>query len=480
MKIKLKIKLRSHRFFPVALVFIFGLYLQPSTQAQFVLFDSCHQATPFCGDNVYTYTIGGASWPTATNECCPGDIPPQCCASYSCFTTAFTTMKNPRWFFFKAENSGNISISLVVNPYVGGMGDHICWGPFDDPVSPCVANLTEENTVSCCCVTSSCINNLEIPYAIAGKYYIFAISTTIYQGSPPNLLPVQLTFYQSNLGQPGAGSTTCDLVTDCNMLHFTANPGVCNGTTNTCSVNGMVYFVNPPQTGSLVIWDDVSGISLTFDPPFTSPLSYTFTGIPCDNQQHTFTASFWNAANCDITAQFQAPVICPDATISGGGTVCDDGEDQAPVSISFTPYALPPYTFSWFLNNLLQPPVQNYSGPFPYTFFTDQPGTYTMASSQNALCQGLVSGQATINLVPVPITNLGQDTIICSGTNIVLDAGAGFSSYLWNTGQNSRTIQVSHSGQFSVVVTNSDGCTNTDTIVVSTRPPILPNQIKHE
>lgn len=479
MDTKFKIGHQSHRFFSMALVFVLSFFFLPNSKGQLILFDSCRQATPVCGNNIYSYTVGGSPALAGGNECCDGDIYPQCCANYGCLS-APGVVGNPRWFYFKILQPGHISLSLTLIPYVGAVGRYVCWGPFDDPVSPCVDNLITEKIITCCDWGVECRDTIDIPFAISDKYYIFVIESCYYTGVYPNFQPVQLTFYQSNIGQPGAGSTTCDLVTDCNMLHFTANPGVCNGTTNTYSVGGLVYFVNPPQTGPLVIWDDVSGISLTFDPPFTSPLSYTFTGLPCDNQQHTFTASFWNAANCDITAQFQAPVICPDATISGGGTVCDDGEDQAPVSISFTPNALPPYTFSWFLNNLLQPPVQNYSGPFPYTFFTDQPGTYTMASSQNALCQGLVSGQATINLVPVPITNLGQDTIICSGTNIVLDAGAGFSSYLWNTGQNSRTIQVSHSGQFSVVVTNSDGCTNTDTIVVSTRPPILPNQIKHE
>lgn len=479
MTFKFKIKANYYRILPVILLIIFNLWISLISQAQIILYDSCHQATPFCGNNIYNYNVGGISWPVALNECCPGDIPPQCCASYSCFTAAFTQIKNPRWFFFKVENPGTIIISLLLTPYVAGVGEHICWGPFDNPITPCVASLTEGKIVACCCVESSCINNLVVPQAEVGKYYLFALSTVFYQGIPPNYQPVQLTFWQSNTGQPDAGSTTCDLVTECNMLQLTANASACNAVTNTYTLSGKVFFVNPPQTGQLVIWDNVTGNSLSFNAPFTSPLSYNFAAMPCDNLQHTLTASFWNAVNCEISTQYQAPVLCPDATLSGGGAVCNNGTDQVAINISFTPNSQTPYSFAWAVDGVAQPMVQNYSGPFPYTFLTSQPGVYTLLTSQNLLCQGQLTGQATVSLLPLPSINLGSDILACAGTPVMLDAGPGFSTYTWSNLMATQSISVSLPGEYTVTVMDANGCQASDTVIVQYMPAISPVNIKH-
>jgi gliding motility-associated-like protein len=58
-----------------------------------------------------------------------------------------------------------------------------------------------------------------------------------------------------------------------------------------------------------------------------------------------------------------------------------------------------------------------------------------------------------------PIINLTPDTIICSGDTIVLDAGAGFSNYVWSPSGNTQTIEVSTSGIYSVTVTDMNSCT---------------------
>lgn len=50
------------------------------------------------------------------------------------------------------------------------------------------------------------------------------------------------------------------------------------------------------------------------------------------------------------------------------------------------------------------------------------------------------------------IVNLGEDKQLCFGDSITLDAGANFASYLWNTGETTKTIQVTNSGIYSVTV----------------------------
>jgi cyclophilin family peptidyl-prolyl cis-trans isomerase len=52
------------------------------------------------------------------------------------------------------------------------------------------------------------------------------------------------------------------------------------------------------------------------------------------------------------------------------------------------------------------------------------------------------------------ILNLGNDTTITEGAQLTLDAGNPGSSYVWSTGEQTRTIQVDTAGIFWVMVTN--------------------------
>lgn len=63
------------------------------------------------------------------------------------------------------------------------------------------------------------------------------------------------------------------------------------------------------------------------------------------------------------------------------------------------------------------------------------------------------------------INNQGPITI-CAGIDEVLDAGPGYSSYLWSTGETTQTITVNSQDDYTVTVTNSNGCDTTATIRV--------------
>lgn len=75
--------------------------------------------------------------------------------------------------------------------------------------------------------------------------------------------------------------------------------------------------------------------------------------------------------------------------------------------------------------------------------------------------------------------NLGPDRTLCTGDTIILDAGYGRTSYLWNTGATTQTIQVTNPGAYYVTVVSGD-CTLQDTIVISppdNTPPPLPDEV---
>ena len=56
---------------------------------------------------------------------------------------------------------------------------------------------------------------------------------------------------------------------------------------------------------------------------------------------------------------------------------------------------------------------------------------------------------------------------------VTLDAGNSFSSYLWNTGETTPTVQVTKSGWYTVKASTSDGCDLTDSVELRVDKPIV-------
>lgn len=68
-----------------------------------------------------------------------------------------------------------------------------------------------------------------------------------------------------------------------------------------------------------------------------------------------------------------------------------------------------------------------------------------------------------IDSVSVSITG---NSLFCVGDSIALDAGAGFTSYLWSNGDTTQTISVLSPGPYSVIVQSLSGCMGYDTVTV--------------
>lgn len=76
------------------------------------------------------------------------------------------------------------------------------------------------------------------------------------------------------------------------------------------------------------------------------------------------------------------------------------------------------------------------------------------------------------NVYPLPVIDLDKNTDICLGNVKTLDAGAGHTSYLWNTAATTRTIGVSSIGKYWVVVTDVNNCTGSDTSEIRNINPL--------
>ena len=92
-------------------------------------------------------------------------------------------------------------------------------------------------------------------------------------------------------------------------------------------------------------------------------------------------------------------------------------------------------------------------------------GLYTLTLTDTNNCQ--IIKEVNVVTKSRPLFSLGKDTTIASGKTITLNANGNPDwLYQWSTGETSTSIVINSPGTFSVKVTNPDGCTTLDTIVV--------------
>jgi len=90
-------------------------------------------------------------------------------------------------------------------------------------------------------------------------------------------------------------------------------------------------------------------------------------------------------------------------------------------------------------------------------------GDYQLTVTDNNGC--VDSTLFTLSVHDLPDVDLGMDTIH-TAVNVILDAGAGFTSYLWSNGSTSQTITTGMTGLVSVTVTDNFGCTDADSVYI--------------
>lgn len=74
----------------------------------------------------------------------------------------------------------------------------------------------------------------------------------------------------------------------------------------------------------------------------------------------------------------------------------------------------------------------------------------------------------------VQIASSGQTTI-CRGSSLVLDAGAGYSAYLWSNGATTRMVSIEEAGTYAVTVIGPGGCQATDSLKITVNPVVVSN-----
>lgn len=67
--------------------------------------------------------------------------------------------------------------------------------------------------------------------------------------------------------------------------------------------------------------------------------------------------------------------------------------------------------------------------------------------------------QLSLTIVSKPIISIPNSVFVCEKYTVTIDAGSGFDSYLWSTGETSAAITVSEVGEYWVTVTQNHGST---------------------
>jgi len=416
---------------------------------------TCSTAEPFCTGTTYNFPAGvnSGSGETGPNYCCLGSTP------------------NPVWYYLFIDQPGNIEIYIHSSPQKDL--DFICWGPFTNIDDPCIYPTTyltnsggcsshhasgpgggypSGNTVDCS-YNSSWEEWCYIPNALTGQFYILLI--TNYSNQACNII-----FEQTNVGQPGAGSTNCNIVI-CDMSNITATPSACNPSTNFYSVSGTITFTDPPTSGQLIVTDN-SGASQTINAPFTSPTSYTINNINSDGITHTVTAQFTNAPSCTASITYNAPSACnicnanagPDKTVCGLTTNLEAVINSGNASYHWSPTA--------GIN------FANVNSPTTSITATT-PGVYTLTWNVTSTYGVTCTDQVVITFDKPTVTASASPAAICNGATSVLTA-SGANTYSWSHSLgsgSSKTVSPTGTTTYTVTGTSGVGCSNTATVTVT-------------
>jgi gliding motility-associated-like protein len=103
-----------------------------------------------------------------------------------------------------------------------------------------------------------------------------------------------------------------------------------------------------------------------------------------------------------------------------------------------------------------------------YHVFSDTGNFEIILSSY--LDGNISTSSSFLYIMPIPEINLGNDTSICIGENLLLDVSNQNSTYQWMDNSINSTYEVNSEGDYWVQITDANGCTNTDTIYVITNP----------
>lgn len=390
--------------------------------------NTCANADPFCTDN------GLYQFPAGVNAG-SGESGPD----YNCLYST----PNPAWYYMRILNPGNIDIYMYSTP--SHDIDFCCWGPFDDPITPCPNGLTANKVVSCSYSINSTEHCLIPASAQTGDYFILVI--TNYSNSPCNISFSKVA---------GTGTTDCGIL-----------PPLVNNDGPYC-VGETIYLTASGQSGATYNWSGPGNFSSSQQNPVRTNCTMAMAGT------YTCTiavGSQTNSATTDV-------VIYPQPTANFNfTTTCVGNATQFNSTSTTNPSGQQIQSYQWNFGDGQTGIGQTTSHTYA------QPGTYqvTLTVSTGGHCTDNITQTVTVYAQPtasftfntVCQGNATQFTSTSTGQNII--------GYQWNfgDGQTGTGQTANHTyaqpGEYSVTLTvqTEGGICNdqiTQTVIVNPQP----------
>lgn len=170
---------------------------------------------------------------------------------------------------------------------------------------------------------------------------------------------------------------------------------------------------------------------------FSGTVSYGSTTLTSNGSTDIFLTKF---KQCDL------PIA--NITYTGSPTICN-GQSK----LLSTPYCAT-NAYQWYLNGNLIVNANN------ATYNATQAGTYTVKVSAFAGCES-TSNSVVISVSNNPNPVIAGNNYLCSNSSTQLDAGSGYTSYLWSNSATTRQINISNPGTYTVTVKNASNCSAT-------------------
>ena len=297
--------------------------------------------------------------------------------------------------------------------------------------------------------TSVTVNPLPTPTISAGG------PTTFCAGGSVTLTASAASSY---LWSNGATTQSITVNASGNYTVTVTNANGCSATSSATSVT-----VNPLPTPTITAGGPTTfcaGGSVTLTASASSSYLWSngaTTQSIVVNASGNYSVTVTNANGCSATSSATSVTVnpLPTPTITAGGptTFCAGG------SVTLTASAASSYL--WSNGATTQSIVVNASGNYSVTV-TNANGCSATSSSTSV----------TVNPLPTPTITAGGPTTFCAGGSVTLTASAA-SSYLWSNGATTQSINVTSSGNYSVTVTNANGCNATSaatTVTVNAKP----------
>jgi len=252
----------------------------------------------------------------------------------------------------------------------------------------------------------------------------------------------------------GGNSSSINVSTPGTYTVTVTNPGGCAGT---ASVNVTLLQAPAPIISGALNFCPGGSTTLDVGSGYSSyqwSSGSSTTQFLTVSQSGTYRVTVTNAAGCAGTGMVSVTQsTVPNPVISGNTNICA-GQSTTLSTGNFSSYA-------WSNSGATQ------------TTTVNAPGTYTVTVTNAAGCQGTAS--ITVNQPASPLPAITGNNSICVGESTVLNAGSGFSSYLWSPGgSTAQQITVSTGGTYHVTVTNAAGCSGTATFSVTQASSLTP------